>query len=136
MRSLGASEAANEEQSLSLEEAEISRLESEIEKARNGRKRLLNLFAQGLDISEEEIRQSLRDLKEKEESYTKKLEELKESVQSHASSQYSQNLLREAAEYYLSKGQDELTFEDKQEIIRHIVREVRVFADNVEIYTF
>ncbi|TKI56345.1 recombinase family protein [Brevibacillus antibioticus] len=42
----------------------------------------------------------------------------------------------EAAEYYLSKAQDELTFEDKKELIRHVVKEVSVFEESVEIYTF
>jgi len=45
-------------------------------------------------------------------------------------------LIQEAAEYYLSKAPDELSFEDKKELIRHVVREVRVFEDSVEIFTF
>jgi site-specific DNA recombinase len=125
-----------DEQKKSLEEVEIARLEAEIEKARKGRKRLLKLFAEGLDISEEEVRQSIRELKEKEETLLKQLEELKQTVQSLKQSDYSQKLIKEAAEYYLNKGQGELTFEDKQSLIRQVVREVRVYKDGIELFTF
>lgn len=131
-----ASEVVQEDKSVSLEEVEIFRLETEIEKAKSGRKRLLTLFSQGMDIPEEEIRQSFRELKEREAELTKKLDNLKKSVQHQTSNTHSQNLLREAAEYYLNKGREELNFEDKQEIIRHIVRVVRLFENSVEIYTF
>lgn len=131
-----ASEAMQENRSISLEEVEISRMETEIVKARYGKKRLLTLFSQDLGISQEEIRQSIRELREREEELTKKLTVLKESVQHQERTKYSQSQFREAVEYYLNKRREKLTFEDKQEIIRHIVREVRVYDDSVEIYTF
>lgn len=119
----------------SFEELEIERLEAEIERAREGRKRLLNLFAQGLSISEEEIRESIRELKEKEDELRSRLEEIQEMMKERERSRYSEELIREAAEYYLSK-RGSLTFEDKKEIIRHVVREVVVYEDRVEIVTF
>lgn len=119
-----------------LEEAEMARLESEITKAKEGRKRLLKLFAQGLDLSEDEVRQSLQELKEKEAELTKQWQELKRSLQSRKPTRYRPNLLREAVEYYLQKGKAELTFNDKQELIRHVVREIRVYEDHIDIYTF
>src|SRR5690606_2317076 len=111
------------------------RLESEIERAREGRKRLLNLFAQGLSISEEEIRESIRELKEKEDELRKRLEEVNELMKERERSRYTEELIREAADYYLNK-RGELAFEDKKEIIRHVVREVVVYEDRVEIVTF
>ena len=131
-----ASEAETETNKTSIEEAEIARLEEDIEKTRKGRQRLLKLFAEGLDISEEEVRQSIKELKEKEETLLKQLEELKQSIQSLKQSNYSQKLLKEAAEYYFNKGKEELTFEDKQALIRHVVREVRVYKDRIEVFTF
>jgi site-specific DNA recombinase len=44
--------------------------------------------------------------------------------------------MKEAAEHYLGKGTDNLTFEDKRELIRQVVREIVVYEDRVEIYTF
>ncbi|WP_068791961.1 recombinase family protein [Brevibacillus laterosporus] len=131
-----ASEIAQLDQNSSLEEAEISRLEKEIVKAKSGRKRLLMLFSQGLDISQEEIQQSIRELKEREAELTKELTALTASVLHQERNRYSKSQLLEAVEYYLNQGREKLTFEEKQKMIRHIVREVRVFEDSVEIYTF
>lgn len=119
-----------------FEEAEMVRIQKDLEKVKKGRKRLLRLFAEELDISEEEIRQSIREMKEKEEQLTNQLKELNELKRDREQMQYSQELIREAAEYYFNKGQDELTFEDKKELIRHIVREILVFENHIEIYTF
>lgn len=50
--------------------------------------------------------------------------------------EYNINVLMEAVQYYLSKGQDELTFEEKRDLIRQVTREIRVYEDKVEIFTF
>ncbi|MFF2532739.1 recombinase family protein [Brevibacillus sp. NPDC058079] len=120
-----------------FEQVELERLQKELEKTKTGRKRLLKLFASGEeDIGEEDIRQELKELKEKEDKINQRLSELTEQTKLQINHEYSRNLIQEAAEYYLSKAQDELTFEDKKELIRHVVREVRVFEESVEIYTF
>ncbi|MGG4451051.1 recombinase family protein [Brevibacillus porteri] len=120
-----------------FEQVEWERLQKELEKTKTGRKRLLKLFASGEeDIGEEDIRQELKELKEKEDKLNQRLKELLDQTKQQVDYEYSRNLIQEAAEYYLSIAQDELTFEDKKELIRHVVREVRVFEENVEIYTF
>ena len=130
-----AAEGIAEEETSSFEEMEINRLKAEIERAKEGRKRLLNLFAQGLSISEDEIRESIRELKEKEDELRERLEKIQEMIKERERSRYSEGLIREAAEFYLNK-QGELTFEDKKEIIRHVVKEVVVYEDRIEIVTF
>lgn len=119
-----------------LEELELNRIEEEIKAAQAGRKRLLALFAEGLDISDEEIRQSLKGLKEKEEDLQKRYADAVSRMKENDTSEYSQQLFQEAATYYLDKGEEELTFDDKQELIRHVIREVIVYKDKVDIYTF
>ncbi|MGF9907706.1 recombinase family protein [Brevibacillus porteri] len=120
-----------------FEQVELERLQKELEKTKTGRKKLLKLFASGEeDVGEEDIRQALKELKEKEDKLNQRLHELLEQTKLQINHEYSRNLIQEAAEYYLSKAQDELTFEDKKELIRHVVREVRVFEESVEIYTF
>lgn len=129
--------AVEEKVETPFEQVELERLQHELEKTKTGRKRLLKLFASGEeDIGEEEIRQELKELKEKEEKLNQRLNELNEQTRLQSDHQYSRNLIQEAAEYYLSKAPDELSFEDKKELIRHVVREVRVFEDSVEIFTF
>jgi site-specific DNA recombinase len=63
--------------SKSFEEAEIERLEKEIEKARAGRKRLFKMFQEEPDL-EEEIRQEIRELKEREDELIGQIQELKD----------------------------------------------------------
>lgn len=131
-----AAEAENEREEVPFEQMEIARLEKEIEKAKTGRKKLLSLFAAGMDIGEEEIRDEMRALKEKEETATKQLEELKARMKEAKEARFNQNLLSEAAEYYLTKRHEELTFEDKQQLIRQLVREIIVYEDHIEIFTY
>lgn len=131
-----AAEAENEREEVPFEQMEIARLEKEIEKAKAGRKRILSLFAAGMDIGEEEVRETMRTLKEKEETATKQLEELKARIREIKEEKFNQNLLSEAAEYYLSKSQEELAFDDKQQIIRQLVREIIVYEDHIEIFTY
>lgn len=131
-----AMEHEEDDEKENFEEVEISRLEKEIEKTKKGRKKLLNLFAEGLDISEEEIRDSIKELKEKEERLKEDLEQLRKQKRANDQNVHGKKIIQEAAEYYFSKGQKELTFEDKQNLIRHVVKEIRVFEDDIKIYTF
>ncbi len=75
-----AAEEMSDIPSSSFEEMEMDRLEKEIEKTKKGRKRLLNLFAQGMDISEEEVRETIRELKEKEDQLRARLEEIQDMI--------------------------------------------------------
>ncbi|KMZ41712.1 MULTISPECIES: recombinase family protein [Bacillales] len=129
--------AVEEKVETPFEQVELERLQKELEKTKAGRKRLLKLFASvEEDISEEDIRQGLKELKEKEDKLNQRLNELHEQAKLQIDNEYSRNLIQEAADYYLSKAQDELSFEDKKELIRHVVREVSVYEESVEIYTF
>ncbi|WP_064200813.1 recombinase family protein [Brevibacillus brevis] len=129
--------AVEEKVETPFEQVELERLQKEREKTKAGRKRLLKLFASvEEDISEEDIRQGLKELKEKEDKLNQRLNELHEQAKLQIANEYNRNLIQEAADYYLSKAQDELSFEDKKELIRHVVREVSVYEESVEIYTF
>ncbi|WP_312118444.1 recombinase family protein [Brevibacillus reuszeri] len=120
-----------------VEQVELERVQKDLEKTKNGRKKLLTLFASSEDdIGEEEIRIELKRWKEKEDVLHQRLGELMEQIGSQNDHESSHNLVQEAAEFYLAKMPDELSFEDKKELIRHVVREVRVFEDGLEIYTF
>ncbi|BAH42907.1 putative DNA recombinase [Brevibacillus brevis NBRC 100599] len=129
--------AVEEKVETPFEQVELERLQKELEKTKAGRKRLLKLFASvEEDISEEDIRQGLKELKEKEDKLNQRSNELHEQAKLQIANEYNRNLIQEAADYYLSKAQDELSFGDKKELIRHVVREVRVYEESVEIYTF
>jgi len=121
------------------EENEIIVLEKEVEKARSARKRLLKLFAivdEDNDLGEEEIRQELRDWKEKEDKITEQILFLKKQIEFSKEQSYNENILREAVDYYLSKNPDELTLDDKQHLVRMVVREIVVYENSIDILTF
>lgn len=124
----------NEQQPV-FELEQMAILENEIEKARKGRKKLMQLFALGDDIDTDEIRESIIEMKEKEDSYRKQLEELQQSVQEAQSQGFNTEALKRAVEHYV-KG-DVNSFEDQQNLIRTIVKEVIVYdKDNINIRLF
>lgn len=122
--------------STSFEDEEMERIQNEIEKIQAGRKKLLRLISSDFDISENEIREELKELKEKEEDLRKRLKELEIIKEKSNNEMLSHQVYQQAVNYYLSKGQEELTFEEKQELIRMIVREIIVYKDSLEIKTF
>lgn len=115
---------------------EVQRLQNEITKVKEGRKRLLNLFAEGLDISEDEIRSSIKQLKEKEEDLNKKLELAIKDQKRHDKMNLSNDILKEAADYYLMNGGENLSFEDKKVILNSIIKEIIIRDGEVEILTY
>ncbi len=128
--------ASLEESQDTFADKEIIRIERELEKTRAARKRLIKLFSNDLGLGEEEIREELRELADKEEQLKNKLEELTVELGDLQQMESSRNLLQETLEYYLTLNPDELTFEDKQNLIRRVVKEVRVFKNEVNIITF
>jgi len=48
----------------------------------------------------------------------------------------SQHIIREILNDYLDFHVDKLTFDDKQNLIRRVVKEVRVYDDRMDIFTF
>lgn len=118
-----------------FEEAEAERLAKEIEKAKAARKRLLKLFAMN-DLDEDEIKQELREWKEKEEKASKQLSELQAATEEKENNMNLKLILQEAVDYYFTKNPDALTFEDRQQLIRMVVREIHSYRDRTEIHTF
>lgn len=129
--------AQEEEETQSFEHTELERITKEIEKARAARKRLIKLFSEGLDdVGVEDIREELKELSEKEDRLKKQQEELNRRINSIQNIEYRQNMIQEAVEYFLGRNSDALTFEDKKEMIRSVVKEVRVYNDRVDILGF
>ncbi|MGG4035867.1 recombinase family protein [Paenibacillus cisolokensis] len=136
--SYGETAAASEHQK-SYEEMEAERLTNDIEKLKAARKRLVKLFAME-DIDEsshEEIRGQLKEISDKEKKLTERLEEVNKNIERSKNLEYSKINREEAIEYYLKHNREQLTFEDKQNLIRMVVREVRVYKDDrAEIFRF
>lgn len=129
--------ASLEESQDTFADKEIIRIERDLEKTRAARKKLIKLFSSDIGMGEEDIRQELRELADKEEQLKIQLEELTAGIDELEQMESSRNLLQETLEYYLTLNPEELTFEDKQNLIRRVVREVRVHNnEEVNIITF
>jgi site-specific DNA recombinase len=120
-----------------FEELELERLNKELERVQNGKQRLLNVLADGDDILIDDIKAKLRELKEKEQKLLAQKEELQQVLQLQSQSHIFVNVLQDAVNYYLTLNPDEITFEQKRELISMVVREVRVFKDGtIQILSF
>lgn len=128
--------ASMEETQDSFADQELERIENDLEKTKAARKRLIKLFSSDIGMGEEEIREELKELADKEEVLKQRHAELTAEMENVQNYESSRNLIKETLEYYLTLNPDELTFEDKQNLIRRVVREVRVTKDEVNIITF
>lgn len=128
--------AAIEQNHETFEQTELERIERDLIKTRAARKKLIKLFSMDDSFGEDEIREELRELADKEERLKQLHENLLEAMHSHQQIENSRNIIQETLEYYLTLNPDELTFDDKQSLIRRVVKEVRVFDDRIDIITF
>lgn len=120
---------------MEFERAEMERVQKELEKTRAGREKLLRLVASGMDIDEAEIQKAIRESKEREKELLEYLERLKKELEQGQDAEYKKGMLQEAVRYYLN-ADGELSFEDKKIIINHVVSEIYVYKDRIEIYGF
>ncbi|WP_127483966.1 recombinase family protein [Paenibacillus ehimensis] len=120
-----------------LEEVEYDRIKQEIDNVRLARKRLVKLFAsEDIDESgQNEVREQLRELSDKENALNDKLANIQEILDRSKKIEFSRVTAQDAVKHYLEK-KDALTFDDKKELIRMVVREVQVFKDRIDIYSF
>lgn len=119
----------------SFEEAELQRIERELEKIKNGRKKLIKAYTADL-IEQEDFEQEVKEFNAKEERLKKEQAELIERLNAKESDKYRENILKEACEQFLSKPPEEFTHEEKQDLIRYVVREVRVYKDEVKVFGY
>ncbi len=110
---------------------ELALLLRELEKAKEGRRRLLALYADGVEWPEEELRQALRESNEKEERIRQRIAQHREKRKSDGSPTVEESIRR-----WLGSGSQEPSVEDQREVIRRVVREIRIYPGRVEIDTF
>jgi site-specific DNA recombinase len=118
------------EETVSFEESELERIENELDRIKSGRKRLLNFLTLNADVvDEDDIRNQLKELKEKEEQLLKIKEEIAALLDSMQNEEFNEEILNETVEQFLQEDNPELLpLEIKQEYLRKIFREIRVHA--------
>ncbi|MCR6096839.1 recombinase family protein [Salipaludibacillus agaradhaerens] len=121
-----------EEVNQDFEKSEIERLGEEIAKRKNGRKRLMKLFAME-EANEEEILNEIQELKKEEDELLKQKEKYENNLINEKPNNHQEAINK--INDYLSN--DELSTSDKQEIIRTLVQEIRIDAnERVDIVLF
>ena len=115
---------------VSFEAKEMERITVELEKIAKQRSNLLWFVAQNADlINESDIRTQLEELKEKEERLLKAKDYVEKRLNDSKQYEISVENLKRVAELYLKEDSESLTVERKQELIRMIFKEIRVFKD-------
>jgi site-specific DNA recombinase len=114
----------------SFEQGELERIESELERVKTGRKRLLNFMTNNADVIDEaDIRNQLKEMKDKEDHLLKLKEETAALLENMQNEEFNEEILNETIEQYLREDNPELlTIECKQEYLRKVFREIRVYA--------
>lgn len=131
--------ATSEESDVPYEEEELKRIETQLENIKKKRKNILSFVAENRDlIDENEIKEQLLELKETEEALLKAKEEIEESLKALQELNYSDDIRKEVAEELRNFSKHEnLTLEQKQILLRKVIREIRVFkSGEIKIYKF
>ena len=118
---------------------EIKHLEAQIERTRNGRKRLLTLvsISEDEDINIEEIKEKMKELQGTERELQTKLEDLQTEISTKEEHDHSVLMLEEVIQYYLTVKGTHLGIEEKQKILKMIIEEVEVVnPDQINVHTF
>jgi len=126
--------SVKEENKTHFEETEIKKIEARLEKIQTERKRMLQLFKSNLDIGEEMIREEFENLKNEEEELREQKLKLEKELDALKNVRNTENLLKEAIDYYTQI--EELTFEHKKNLLRHVIKQILIHEDEIEIITF
>ncbi|MDO6655930.1 recombinase family protein [Anaerobacillus sp. 1_MG-2023] len=125
----------NLKDSLEYEKNEIIRLNEELKKNKKAKSRLLKFMTFNEDIDVQEFRTMLVELQNKELEIIKAINELEEEI-SFQDINKSNETLEAAMDYFFSKEQL-LNFEEKQNLIRMVVKEIQVTkCGSVKIFTY
>lgn len=123
---------ANGGDNVSYEQEEIKRINQRIVDIKKGRDKLITLLMNNV-ISQEVAEEKILESNSEENNLIEQLAKLQEKLLAQQDHQLHENILEEAVNFLLSKNGD-LDFNDRKHIIRTLVREIRVFDDEVKIF--
>jgi site-specific DNA recombinase len=123
-------------ESRDIAEDGLASLRKEQEKAAAAKRRLLHLYAHDSAIGLTDVQRVLAEWTQKEEQLQKQIASLTERQRMQHGEGMERSLLRQAIDHYLLESPDELSVSDKRELIRHVIREIRVYPQRLEMDTF
>ncbi|WP_166238500.1 recombinase family protein [Paenibacillus turpanensis] len=121
--------ASEEDEKASYEQNELERITAELERIKVARQRLIKFLTNNMDVvDEDDVREQLKDLKANEESLLKQKDEIIALLESQQYEEVNEEILNETIEQYLTEESPQLlTIERKQEYLRKVFREIRVY---------
>jgi site-specific DNA recombinase len=118
---------------------EMKHIQEEIEKTKKGRKRLFQLVSLSEDdeMDLEEIKDQIRELQIKEKNLQTKYNQIEEEIKADQPKESNQAVFHEASKMYFQTKRKELPFENKQNIIRMVVKEIFIIdSETIQINIF
>lgn len=112
-------------------QGEADHIQKEVDKIKKGRQRLLSLVAISEDLDLTEIKEQLEEMQSKEKSLQIKYNQTKKELKA-AMKESNTKLLEQTISFYINK-KDTLTFDDKKEIIRTLVKQIYLSKDHQEL---
>jgi len=114
----------------------LAALKRERRKAAAAKQRLLKLYATGSGMAEAELWEAMEQWAKKEERLIVQIAEEERRREEQQDELEQKGQLQEAVVHYLQTAPEQLAIEDRRELIRHVVREIRVYHQAIEIITF
>ncbi|WP_419872351.1 hypothetical protein [Candidatus Pristimantibacillus sp. PTI5] len=117
----------------SFEEIELDRIETELQNIVSQRKGYYSMMLQATQnpngiFKPAEIEDMIRELNEREEGLIKERDGLASQMEANKQGQFSEEILAVTIEQFLAEGSPEtLTIERKQEFLRKVFSEIRVY---------
>ncbi len=121
-------------ETLSIEEMELIRIDKKLIKIKNGRQNLINLLALGTtmdDLLLTETKEKLTSLFNEEVKLKEQQEEIKSAQNMNNQDESRVIRLQETLDWYNKTAPEEITHKDKKQIIRYLVKEIRVDDNDV-----
>lgn len=116
---------------------DISHRLSEIQKARNNLIQMMSLLGEELgEAGLEDVRRKLRQINAEEANIIKMRDTLLSKQEPEGAAASFRNTTEAAWDYYILKGSGNLTFEDKQYLIRSLVKEIIVYKNEIQVMGF
>lgn len=119
-----------------LLDRELGQIEKELEKNKKGRQRLLSLVAMSDDIDLSDIKDQLEEMSANEKNLQKKYNQLQTELKASGVKKINEERIKQTIEYYMTHS-EALTFEEKKNVIRSIVKQIYVSKDEeIDIHLF
>lgn len=134
--------ATIEAETKSFEEIELDRIAGELQNIVTQRKGYYAMMAQAMAnpsgiFKPAEVEEMIRDVNEREALLTKERDDLTAQMERYQQNQFTEEILSETVEQFLNESPESLTFERRQEFLRKVFREIRIFNNGkVEFYNF